>query len=90
MAFRPVTNNTMAHCILAHCSQNGFAGHYAVSSSVGHTPGTVDRVLVEANMKTSDPNANLVAQIDWWLNSTAPFVDGFANNPSEPVMTNSG
>jgi len=34
-------------------------------------------------MKTNDPNANLVAQIgaDWWLNSTAPYVSGFANNP---------
>lgn len=32
---------------------------------------------------TSDPKANLVAQLgaDWWLNSTAQFVSGFANNP---------
>jgi hypothetical protein len=47
------------------------------------TPGTVDGVFVEADMKTNDPSANLVAQIgaDWWLNYSAQFVTGFANNP---------
>ncbi|MBN9000707.1 MAG: hypothetical protein J0H75_01100, partial [Rhizobiales bacterium] len=35
-------------------------------------------------MKTDDPNANLVANIgaDWWRSASAPYVDGFANNPS--------
>jgi hypothetical protein len=61
----------------------GYNDHFFPSARGTFTPGTVDGVLVEADMKTNDPSANLVAQIgaDWWLSSTAPYVDGFANNP---------
>jgi len=61
----------------------GYNDHFFPTLRGTYTPGTVDGVFVEAQMKTNDPNANLVAQIgaDWWLNSTAPYVSGFANNP---------
>ena len=62
---------------------SGYNDHFWPNVRGTFTPGTVDGVFVEADMKTSDPDANLVAQIgaDWWLNSNASFVDGFANNP---------
>jgi hypothetical protein len=61
----------------------GYNDHFWPKVRGTYTPGTVDGVFIEANMKTNDPSANLVAQIgaDWWLNSTAPYIDGFANNP---------
>jgi hypothetical protein len=36
------------------------------------------------DMRVTDPNVNLVGQIgaDWWRSSTAPFVQGFSNNPT--------
>jgi hypothetical protein len=62
---------------------SGYNDHFWPGVRGTFTPGTVDGVFVEANMKTNDPNANLVAEIgaDWWRNSTAPYVNGFANNP---------
>jgi hypothetical protein len=63
--------------------QTGYNDHFWPTLRGTFTPGTVDGVFVEADIKTNDPSANLVAQIgaDWWLNSTATFVSGFANNP---------
>jgi hypothetical protein len=62
----------------------GYNDHFWPTARGTYTPGMVDGVFVEANMKTNDPDANLVAQIgaDWWRNSTATYVDGFANNPA--------
>jgi hypothetical protein len=61
----------------------GYNDHFWPGPRGTYTPETVDGVFVEATMKTNDPSANLVTQIgaDWWLNATAPFVSGFANNP---------
>jgi len=61
----------------------GYNDHFWPTVRGTFTPGTVDGVFVEADMKTSDANANLVAQIgaDWWRNSTASYANGFANNP---------
>jgi hypothetical protein len=63
--------------------QTGYNDHFWPVGRGTYAPGTVDGVFIEANMKTNDPSANLVAQIgaDWWLNATAPYVSGFANNP---------
>ena len=63
--------------------QSGYNDHFWPSARGTYAAGTVDGVFVEAQMKTSDPNANLVANLgaDWWASSNAPFVDGFANNP---------
>ncbi len=35
------------------------------------------------DMRVTDPNLNVVANIgaDWWRNESAPYVDGFSNNP---------
>jgi hypothetical protein len=61
----------------------GYNDHFWPGVRGTYAPGTVDGVFVEAEMKTNDPSANLVASVgaDWWLNSTAQFVSGFANNP---------
>jgi hypothetical protein len=63
--------------------KSGYNDHFWPGARGTYAPGTVDGVFVEADMKTNDPNANLVAQLgaDWWLNSTATFVAEFANNP---------
>ena len=63
--------------------QNGYNDHFWPGARGTYAPGTVDGVFVEASMKTNDPNANLVADLgaDWWRDSSAPFVDGFSNNP---------
>jgi hypothetical protein len=62
---------------------SGYNDHFWPGVRGTFTPETVDGVFIVADMKTNDPNANLVAQIgaDWWRNSTAPYVNGFANNP---------
>jgi hypothetical protein len=64
--------------------QSGYNDHFWQGTRGTYAPGTVDGVFVEASMKTNDANANLVADLgaDWWLNPTAPFVTGFANNPA--------
>ncbi|MBR0696592.1 hypothetical protein [Bradyrhizobium lablabi] len=64
--------------------KSGYNDHFWPSARGTYAAGTIDGVFVEANMKTDDPNANLVANLgaDWWRSATAPYVDGFANNPS--------
>jgi hypothetical protein len=61
----------------------GYNDHFWPGVRGTYTPGAVDGVFVEADMKTDDPSANLVASIgaDWWRDSAAQFVSGFANNP---------
>jgi hypothetical protein len=63
--------------------QSGYNDHFWPGARGTYAPGTVEGVFVEASMKTSDPNANLVANLgaDWWQSSNASFVSGFANNP---------
>ncbi len=63
--------------------QNGYNDHLWPGARGTYAPGTVDGVFVEASMKTDDPNKNLVANLgaDWWLNSSASYVNGFSNNP---------
>jgi hypothetical protein len=62
----------------------GYNDHFWPTARGTYTPGTVDGVFVQANMKTNNPSANLVAQIgaDWWRDTTAKYVSGFANNPA--------
>jgi len=66
--------------------QSGYNDHFWPGARGSYAPGTVDGVFVEAQMKTNDPNANLIANLgaDWWASTTAPFVyqNGvFVNNP---------
>ena len=64
--------------------QSGYNDHFWPGGvRPTYAAGTVDGVFVEAEMKTNDPNANLIANLgaDWWLSPTASFVSGFSNNP---------
>lgn len=64
--------------------KSGYNDHFWPGARGTYGAGTIDGVFVEAQMKTNDPNANLVANLgaDWWRSPSAPYVDGFANNPS--------
>ena len=44
---------------------------------------TVDAVYVQMDMRATDPNLNLIAQLgaDWWRDASAPFYSDFRNNP---------
>jgi hypothetical protein len=69
--------------------QVGYNDHFWPTMHGAFTPGTVDRVFVEAQMKTNDPNANLVAQLgaDWWRNATAQHA-GLNTNNTAVGLTN--
>ncbi|WFU38858.1 hypothetical protein QA640_31295 [Bradyrhizobium sp. CB82] len=62
----------------------GYNDHFWPSVRGTFTPGAVDGVYVEAQMKTNDTSANLVAQIgaDWWRDSTAQYSSSVNNNPA--------
>ena len=62
---------------------SGYNDHFWPDSRGTYSAGTVDGVYVQADMRTTDANEHLVADLgaDWWLNSTAAYVDGFSNNP---------
>jgi hypothetical protein len=63
--------------------QSGYNDHFWPGARGTYAPGTVDGVFVEANMKTNDPNANLMADLgaDWWRSPSADWVSDFSNNP---------
>jgi len=60
----------------------GYNDHFWPTLRGTFTPGTVDGIFAEAQMKTNDPSANPVAQLgaDWWRNSTAPYAGLNVNN----------
>ena len=61
----------------------GFNAHFWLIKRGTYAAGSVDGVYVQMDMRKDDPNVKLVANVgaDWWRNSTAEFVRGFANNP---------
>jgi len=61
----------------------GYNDHFWHSTRGTYTPGSVNGVYVEMDMRTNDPKANLIANIgaDWWRDVSAEYVAGFANNP---------
>ena len=61
----------------------GYNDHFWPTSRGVYPAGAIDGVYVQMDMRVNDPNLHLVANIgaDWWRSSTAPFVDGFGNNP---------
>lgn len=61
----------------------GFNAHFWMSKRGTYAAGSVDGVYVQMDVKTSDPNLKLVANVgaDWWRDSTAGYVHGFVNNP---------
>jgi hypothetical protein len=52
---------------------SGYNDHFWPGARGTFAAGTVDGVFVEADMKTNDPSANLVASIgaDWWQSATS-------------------
>jgi hypothetical protein len=61
----------------------GYNDHFWPTSRGVYPAGAIDGVYVQMDMRVNDPNLHLVANIgaDWWRSSSAPFVDGFGNNP---------
>lgn len=61
----------------------GYNDHFWPTSRGVYPAGAIDGVYVQMDMKVSDPNLHLIANVgaDWWRSSTAPYVDGFSNNP---------
>ncbi len=62
---------------------NGYNDHFWPNARGTYDPGTVDGVYVQMDMRVNDPNLNLIANLgaDWWRTASAPYVDGFSNNP---------
>lgn len=61
----------------------GFNTHFWLTQRGTYEAGSIDSVYVQMDMKTDTPDLKLVANVgaDWWRNSTAAYVSGFANNP---------
>jgi hypothetical protein len=61
----------------------GFNAHFWLTKRGTYVAGSIDGVYVQMDMRTDDPNVKLVANVgaDWWRNSIAGFVRGYANNP---------
>lgn len=61
----------------------GFNTHFWLTKRGTYAAGSVDAVYVQMDIRKDDPKVMLVANVgaDWWRNSTAEFVSGFANNP---------
>jgi hypothetical protein len=61
----------------------GHNAHFWIATRGTYPAGSVDDVYVEMDMRISDANTTLVANVgaDWWRDSTAKFAGGFANNP---------
>lgn len=81
----PWSEKTLADgSMTMNAPKSGYNDHFWPGARGTYGAGTIDGVFVQAEMKTNDPNANLVANLgaDWWRSVSAPYVDGFANNPS--------
>jgi hypothetical protein len=57
--------------------------HFWSVSRGTYRAGDVDGVYTQMDMRVNDPKLNLVANAgaDWWRDASAPYVDGFSNNP---------
>ena len=62
----------------------GYNNHFWPGSRGTYAPGSVDGVYIQMDMRVSDANLNLVANVgaDWWQSAKAKFVNGFGNNPT--------
>jgi hypothetical protein len=61
---------------------SGYNDHFFPGMRGAFTPGTIVGVFVEADMRTNNPGANLVAQlgVDWWKDVTAEWAGDDVNN----------
>jgi hypothetical protein len=63
---------------------SGYNDHFWPDERGTFAPGTVDAVYVQMDMRVSDPNLHLIAQVgaDWWRDANAGYVSDFSNNPT--------
>jgi hypothetical protein len=61
----------------------GYMDHVWPTARGTFAAGSVDAVYVQMDMRVTDPNLNLLAQLgaDWWRDASAPFYSDFRNNP---------
>jgi hypothetical protein len=61
----------------------GYNSHFWPSERGTFAPGTVDGVYVRMDMRKTNTDLQLVANVgaDWWRDVNAEFVEGFRNNP---------
>ena len=66
---------------------DGYNDHFWYQGRGTFAPGTVDAVYVQMDMRVTDPNLNLIANLgaDWWRNESAPLLNDFSNNPTAGV-----
>jgi hypothetical protein len=67
---------------LLDAPQFGFNDLFWMIKRGAYDAGSVDGVYVQMDMKTTDPDIKLVANVgaDWWRDPTAGYVQGFNNN----------
>jgi hypothetical protein len=61
----------------------GYMDHVWPSARGTFAAGSVDAVYVQMDMRVTDPNLHLIAQLgaDWWRDADALFFEDFRNNP---------
>jgi hypothetical protein len=61
----------------------GYNDHFWQSSRGVFAAGSVDAVYVQMDMRVTDPNLHLIANVgaDWWRTPSAGYVQDFSNNP---------
>ncbi len=61
----------------------GYNDHFWPSARGIYAAGAVDAVYVQMDMKVSDPNLQLIANVgaDWWRTPSVGYANGMTNNP---------
>lgn len=61
----------------------GYNDHFWPSARGVYAAGAVDAVYVQMDMRVSDPNLQLIANVgaDWWRTDSVGYVAGMTNNP---------
>jgi hypothetical protein len=80
---RMQTNRGPDDHMLIDSPPGGYNAHFWFASRGTFPAGAIDGVYVQMDMRTTEPKANLVANVgaDWWRDVTADFAQGFTNNP---------
>jgi hypothetical protein len=62
---------------------SGYNSHFWIFSRGAYQAASVDGVYVQIDMRAVDGNLKVIANVgaDWWRDASAPFEDGFVNNP---------
>lgn len=60
----------------------GYNDHWWIDPRGNYAAGSIDGMYVQMDVRETDPNAHLVAQVggDWWRDNSAPFLSDFSNN----------